>query len=131
MFDRSWSFLVKRLCRSTFIKDKPNSPYLAEFRTRPTTERRAASIHVHIDGENGPSTTDVINECLHALSSLLQHSNGWQLGHIMQAAFDSLDDLKSWEKHDQCCWLAKKCCDWTQYQYRFAVPTRLVERLRT
>jgi hypothetical protein len=47
----------------------------------------------------------------------------------MQAAFDSLDDLKSWEKHDQCCWLAKKCCDWTQYQYRFAVPTRLVERL--
>src|ERR1700692_3334227 len=105
MFDRSWSFLVKRLCRSTFIKDKLQSPYLAEFRTRPAVERRAASIHVHIDGENGPSTTDVISACLRALSSLLQHSNGWQVGHIMQAAFESLDELKSWGKLDQCRWL--------------------------
>lgn len=121
--------LAKIFCRSTFIKDKLNSPYLAEFRTRPAVERRAASIHVHVDGDNGPSTTDVINACLHALSLLLQHSNGWQLGHIMQAVFDSLDELRSWEKLDQCRWLARKTCEWAQYQYRYAVPTRLVERL--
>lgn len=122
-------FLVKHICRSAFVKDKLQSPYLAEFRTRPAIERRAASIHVHIDGENGPSTTDVINASLRALSSLLQHSNGWQLGYIMQAALDSIDELNSWEKLDQCRWLARKACEWTQYQYRYAVPTRLVERL--
>lgn len=47
----------------------------------------------------------------------------------MQAIFDSLDELRSWEKLDQCRWLARKTCEWTQYQYRYAVPTRLVERL--
>jgi hypothetical protein len=122
-------FFGKHICRSTFIKDKLTSPYLAEFRTRPAIERRAASIHVHVDGDNGPSTTDVINACLRAFSSLLQHSNGWQLGNIMQAVFESLDELRSWEKVDQCRWLARKTCEWTQYQYRYAVPTRLVERL--
>jgi hypothetical protein len=121
--------LDEQLYRSNSIKDKLKSPYLAEFRTRPAIERRAASIHIHVDGDNGPSTTDVITACLRALSSLLQHSNGWQLGHIMQAVFDSLDELRSWEKLDQCRWLARKTCEWTQYQYRYAVPTRLVERL--
>jgi hypothetical protein len=47
----------------------------------------------------------------------------------MQAVFDGLDELRSWEKFDQCRWLARKICEWTQYQYRYAVPTRLVERL--
>lgn len=47
----------------------------------------------------------------------------------MQAAFDSIDALKGWERLDICRWLARKACEWTQYQYRYAVPTRLVERL--
>ena len=111
-------FLVKHICRSTFVKDKLQSPYLAEFRTRPAIERRAASIHVHIDGENGPSTTDVVNASLHALSSWPQHSNGWKLGYIMQAALDRIDELNSWEKLDQCRWLARKACEWMQGDVR-------------
>lgn len=115
--------------RSSAIKDKLQSPYLNEFRTRPAIERRAASIHIHVDGDSGPATTEVIKACMRTLASLLQHSNSWQLGHIMQATFDGLDELKSWGKLDQCRWLARKACEWTQYQYRYTIPTRLVEYL--
>ncbi|KZT19277.1 hypothetical protein NEOLEDRAFT_982376 [Neolentinus lepideus HHB14362 ss-1] len=115
---------------SSVMKEKPASPYLDEFRTRPLNERRAASIHVHVDGENGPSAEDVTDACLRVLSSVFAHSNGAQVGFIMQAIFDSLEDTKGWEKPDHCCWLARKATDWTQYQYRYAVPTRLVERLQ-
>ncbi|KAL1701628.1 hypothetical protein EV121DRAFT_262884 [Schizophyllum commune] len=111
------------------IKESPISPYLAEFRTRPTMERRAASIHLHIDGERGPSNKDVSNAALHALSSLLDHVNGGQLGYIMRSAFDNLDGLNGWIQKEHCCWLAQKTADWARYQYRYAVPTWLVERL--
>ncbi|EPQ59402.1 hypothetical protein GLOTRDRAFT_70807 [Gloeophyllum trabeum ATCC 11539] len=114
---------------SLMIKEKPASPYLSEFRTRPPNERRAASIHVHVDGDKGPSMEDVTEACLRVLSSVFEHSNATQVGSIMQSLFDSLEDTKGWEKPEHCCWLARKAADWTQYQYRYAVPTRLVERL--
>ncbi|EEB93307.1 hypothetical protein MPER_08058, partial [Moniliophthora perniciosa FA553] len=111
------------------IKDAPISPYLAEFRNRPVLERRAASIHLHIDGENGPSMSDVCSTALRTLYSLLQHINGSQLGHIMRSSFDNMDELKGWALQEHCCWLSRKMSDWSQYQYRYAVPTWLVERL--
>ncbi|KAJ6598911.1 hypothetical protein DFH09DRAFT_1129548 [Mycena vulgaris] len=112
------------------VKNAPISPYLAEFRTRPAIERRAASIHVHVDGETGPSMSEVSSAALRALFSLLEHANGGQLGHIMRASLDTLDDgSKSWDKVEHCCWFAKKTAEWAQYQYRYAIPTWLVERL--
>jgi hypothetical protein len=111
------------------IKSNATSIYLAEFRSRPVIERRAASIHAHVDGESGPSSSDVLNTSLRALQHMVQHSNGAQMGLLMQATFESLGDLKVWEKYDQCRWLAQKACEWAQYQYRYAVPTRLVEQL--
>jgi protein EFR3 len=60
---------------------------------------------------------------------MIQHSNGAQMGFLMQATFEALGDLKVWEEIDQCRWLAQKACEWAQYQYRYAVPTRLVEQL--
>jgi len=51
------------------------------------------------------------------------------MGFLMQATFEALGDLNAWEKLDQCRWLAQKACEWAQYQYRYAVPTRLVEQL--
>jgi hypothetical protein len=72
---------------------------------------------------------DVSNACLHALFSLLEHANGSQLGYIMRSSFDSLDELRGWTKLDHCCWFAQKTAEWSQYQYRYAVPTWLVERL--
>jgi protein EFR3 len=111
------------------VKEHPNSPYLEEFRARPATERRAASIHMHVDGDKGPSMAEVTNASLQTLYSLLEHSNGAQLGQIMKAALDSLEVLKAWDKLEHCCWFAQKASEWSQYQYRYAVPTWLVERL--
>ncbi|KAJ3812144.1 hypothetical protein F5876DRAFT_38037 [Lentinula aff. lateritia] len=111
------------------VKDASLSPYLAEFRTRPVIERRAASIHIHVDGENGPSMSDVSSAALRAFSSLLEHVNGSQLGHIMRSSFDGLDELKGWSHIDHCCWFTLKTAEWAQYQYRYAIPTWLVERL--
>ncbi|KAJ7129516.1 hypothetical protein C8R44DRAFT_776974 [Mycena epipterygia] len=112
------------------VKNAPISPYLAEFRTRPAIERRAASIHVHVDGEVGPSMSEVSSAALRALFSLLEHANGGQLGHIMRASLDTLDgDAKNWAQVEHCCWFAKKTAEWAQYQYRYAIPTWLVERL--
>ncbi|CAA7259894.1 unnamed protein product [Cyclocybe aegerita] len=115
--------------QSTGIKDAPISPYLAEFRTRPALERRAASIHIHIDGDKGPSNQDVSDACLRALFSLLSHANGAQLGYIMQSSFDNFDSMKGWTKLESCCWFAQKTAEWAQYQYRYVVPTWIVERL--
>ncbi|KAJ6539494.1 hypothetical protein B0H19DRAFT_1179337 [Mycena capillaripes] len=112
------------------VKDAPISPYLAEFRTRPAIERRAASIHVHVDGEAGPSMSEVSSAALRALFSLLEHANGGQLGHIMRASLDTLDkSSKNWAQVEHCCWVGKKSAEWAQYQYRYAIPTWLVERL--
>ncbi|KAG6854863.1 hypothetical protein C0991_012053 [Blastosporella zonata] len=111
------------------VKGAPSSPYLAEFRSRPTIERRAASIHIHIDGDNGPSIADVSNASLRAFYTLVGHANSAQLGFIMHSAFDSINDAQDWNDFSHCCWLSHKMSEWAQYQYRYAVPTWLVERL--
>jgi hypothetical protein len=47
------------------IKGNPTFVYLAEFRSRPVIERRAASIHAHVDGESGPSSSDLKGTATH------------------------------------------------------------------
>ena len=107
----------------------PTSSYISEFRTRPVLERRAASIHIHVDGEQGPSMAEVAGATLRALSSLLSQSNGSQVGMVLQATLDSLGQYNGWSSTEHCCWIAQKAVEWTQYQYRYAIPSRLIERL--
>lgn len=109
------------------MKEKPNSPYLP--RSRPVAERRAHSVHLHKDGDKGPSFSDVTDAALQVYRSLIGQSHGAQLSLIMQAAFESLDTSGCWKQEDHCRWLAQASADWAQYQYRYAVPTRLIERL--
>lgn len=59
----------------------------------------------------------------------MTQSNGAQIGFIMQAMFNSLDKTNNWGEIGHCCWLAQAGAEWAQYQHRYAVPTRLVERL--
>jgi hypothetical protein len=48
----------------------------------------------------------------------------------MRASLDTLDEgRKNWSQVEHCCWVAKKTAEWAQYQYRYAIPTWLVERL--
>jgi hypothetical protein len=72
---------------------------------------------------------DVSNASLRALFSLLGNANGAQIGYIMHSSFDGLDQLQGWSSLDHCCWFARRVAEWSQYQYRYAVPTWLVERL--
>jgi hypothetical protein len=72
---------------------------------------------------------DVSNASLRALFSLLGHANAAQIGYIMHSSFDIVDQLQAWTRLDHCCWFARKAAEWSQYQYRYAVPTWLVERL--
>ncbi|KAH9853607.1 hypothetical protein C2E23DRAFT_728277 [Lenzites betulinus] len=113
----------------TEIKEQPNSPILDEFRSRPTLERRAASIHVHIDGDQGPASADVANTALRATSSLLSHTRGVQASLVLQAALDTVEERGAWTQLEHCQWFAEKAAEWTQYQYRYGIPTRLVECL--
>lgn len=115
--------------RAAAVKEMPWYSHLTELRTRPTIERRAASIHIHVDGDQGPSIEDVSNASLRALFSLINHANGGQIGCIMQTFFGNLDESQSWMDLGHCCWFVRKMAEWSQYQYRFAVPTVLVERL--
>ncbi|TFK79781.1 hypothetical protein K466DRAFT_505019, partial [Polyporus arcularius HHB13444] len=96
---------------------------------RPMLERRAASIHLHIDGDQGPSSGVVANTALRATSSLLGHTNGHQASAVVKASIETLDESQGWEQVEHCRWLAEKAAEWTQYQYRYAIPTRLVECL--
>lgn len=120
------SILSGRACH---IREQPKFGFMDDFRTRPALERRAASIHVHIDGDKGPSSGDVVNASLHAISSLFGHSTGMQATVIMSSIIDYIDDSGRWSKVEHCKWIVAKAAEWTQYQYRYAVPTRLVECL--
>lgn len=109
------------------VKEQPNSPYLAEFRSRPAMERRTTSIHLHITGDTGPTSREVAHAAMRALSSLFGHSNGGQAAISIQAAIDCLSDRNAWNEPDHCRWFAVHEAEWTQYQYRYAIPSRLVE----
>lgn len=119
--------------RAAIIKHQPSasSAYLSEFRPRPLAERRAASIHIHVDGEQGPSFSDVVNAALRAYHSLLERANASQVSTILEAAFDSPDKERWWGNQAFCRWFVQTTTDWTQYQYRYAVPKMLVDRLVT
>ncbi|OCB87558.1 hypothetical protein A7U60_g5464 [Sanghuangporus baumii] len=107
----------------------PLGTFLADFRSRPLLERRAASIHLRIDGDEGPTSGDVASAALKAFACLLSQSNGGQVSVVMQAALDSLGLHDGWKHINHCCWFTRKAIEWTQYQYRFAVPARLIDRL--
>ena len=117
----------------TYTGTMSPSPYISDFQPqRPVAQRKARSIHIHIDGEKGPSFSDVVNATLRALHALLSHSNAIQVPEVLEAAFKSFDSVPEelgWANTELCCWLVAKITDWTQYQYRYALPTRLLERL--
>ena len=92
-------------------------------------DRRAASIHAHIDGEIGPELTDVVNASLRALRALLSRCNGAQVAIVFDTILGNIDKANLWGDTAVGRWYAEHVIDWCQYQYRYAVPSRIVERL--
>ncbi|EUC67410.1 cellular morphogenesis-like protein [Rhizoctonia solani AG-3 Rhs1AP] len=124
---------LNRLTEECQIIDAPNSvssPFLTEFTPqRPLVDRKAASIHAHIDGEKGPSKSDVLDLSLRDLRALFSPSNPTQLGYVMQAIFHHIEAAQLWPNVEWSCWLVDHITDWAQFPYRFAIPTRLIELL--
>ncbi|KAF8318102.1 hypothetical protein DL93DRAFT_427020 [Clavulina sp. PMI_390] len=106
------------------------SPYFSEFQPhRPLAQRRAASIHVHTDGVEGPNTIDVIFGALRAMKNLLGRSDGAQVTTFLASLFEYLDSTSLWGDVELCQWLALNITEWTQYQHRYAIPVRLISKL--
>jgi hypothetical protein len=106
-----------------------NSPYLSEFQPRPIMERRAASIHIHTDGQKGPELHDVVNASLKVLRTFVGQCSPPQLRAILQNTLQCFDDLGVWGEVRLCRWYADRVTEWGQYQYRYAVPSLLVDEL--
>ncbi|KAG8806280.1 plasma membrane localization protein, partial [Serendipita sp. 399] len=111
------------------VDPSPNSPYLSEFQPRPVLDRRAASIHAHIDGQKGPEISDVVNACLRALRTLLGRCTGAQVAIVFDAILQSLDQHKLWSNTLVGKSYVERVIEWTQYQFRYAVPSHLVDQL--
>lgn len=109
--------------------DASPSPYFTEFAAKgPIAQRKAPSLHAHIPGEKGPTSADVISAALRSLHSLLQQCNVTQASQIIDRLVMFLDK-HGWQYAERDCFVAEQVTAWIPLQYRFIVPTRLVEVL--
>ena len=109
--------------------DASPSPFFSEFSARrPVNDRRAPSLHAHVPGEKSPSTSDVLGAALRSLKALFGHCQITQASHVLDAVFGFLDQ-EGWRDVERSCWLAERLTGAMMLQYRFVVPTKLVELL--
>ncbi|WWD18958.1 hypothetical protein CI109_103415 [Kwoniella shandongensis] len=110
--------------------DASPSPFFTEFSARrPINDRRAPSLHAHVPGEKGPSSSDVLSASLRSLHLLVGQCQVTQASHIIDRVGVFLDKQGSWQDVERCCWISERLTAWITLQYRFVVPTRLVEVL--
>ncbi|WVR07413.1 hypothetical protein IAU60_004454 [Kwoniella sp. DSM 27419] len=110
--------------------DASPSPFFSEFSARrPINDRRAPSLHAHTPGEKGPLRKDVLSAALRSFHALIGQCKIAQATIIIDQIGAFLDQRKYWSDVERCCWLAEKLTAWITLQYRFVVPTRLVEVL--
>lgn len=123
--------------------DTSSSPYFTEFQARPRlSERRAPSLHAHIVGEKGPSTSDVVGGALRTLRELVESCHSNQLNTVLRTMVDFLDGkvapsgrhsgaaaISGWKDRERCCWLAESIASYAMLGYRYNVPVSLMEQL--
>lgn len=109
--------------------DASPSPFFTEFSARrPVNDRRAPSVHAHIPGEKGPTDTDVVSAALRSLQALVRQCNVATASQVLDAMVGFLDRV-GWNDVERCCWLTERLASFLMLQYRFVVPTRLMEVL--
>ena len=142
-FPRQAAILVPGICSNIFegtmsaLKletskiemDTSPSPFFSEFSARrPVNDRRAPSLHAHIPGEKGPTELDVLSAALRGLRSLVRQCNLVQGTQLIDGVAAFLDKT-GWTDVERSCWLAERLAALMSLQYRFVIPTRLVELL--
>ncbi|WRT68287.1 uncharacterized protein IL334_005263 [Kwoniella shivajii] len=111
--------------------DASPSPYFNEFSAvkRPLNDRRAPSLHAHIPGEKGPSNSDVNSASLRSFHALISQCKVSQAIIIIDNIISFLDHKNLWNDVEKCCWLSERLTAWITLQFRFVIPTRLIEVL--
>lgn len=109
--------------------DASPSPFFTEFSARrPVHDRRAPSVHAHIPGEKGPVESDVVSAALRSLQALVRQCNVTTASQVLDSVVGFFDRV-GWNDVERSCWLTERLSSFLMLQYRFVVPTRLMEVL--
>lgn len=92
-------------------------------------DRRAPSIRAHLASEKAPNSTAVLHLALKSIYDLIAQSQTTQVSSIVDAVLAYLDKQNGWQDVERCCWLAERLTEGAMLQYRYVVPTRLIELL--
>lgn len=89
-------------------------------------DRRAPSIRGYGTDEKAPDSTTVLRLTLKSIYELVAQCQTAQLSTLVDALFDHLDKA-GWQDTEMCCWIAERLTSGAMLQYRYVIPTRLVE----
>ena len=110
--------------------DATPSPFFSEFSARRpnANHRRAPSLHAHIPGEKGPTSSDVLAATLQSLDALVRQCTVDQASQVIDSILLYFD-RSGISDVPRSSWLADRLTALIQLQYRFVVPTHLIEIL--
>jgi hypothetical protein len=118
------------LCSLASIEEDPQAVgYLSEFLLTTPGRKRIPSIYVHIDGKKGPTETDILDACLRIFCVSIQKANAIPLAQASTYIMDYLAEAKLWDNADLCIWITTRSLNWSQYQHRYLLHVKLLERL--
>jgi hypothetical protein len=89
-------------------------------------DRRAPSIRGYTSDEKAPDGTTIIRLALKSMYDLVSQCQTAQLSSLIDALFEHLDRA-GWQDEEMCCWIAERLTSGAMLQYRYVIPTRLVE----
>jgi hypothetical protein len=89
-------------------------------------DRRAPSIRGFATDEKAPESATILRLALRSLYDLVAQCQTAQLSSLVDALFEHLDKA-GWQDEEMCCWIAEQLTSGAMLQYRYVIPTRLVE----
>jgi hypothetical protein len=89
--------------------------------------QRARSLRNSAMDEKAPDSTAVLHLALKSLYDLIGQCQTTHLSAVVDAIFEYFDKEGGWQNVELCCWLAERITSGAMLQYRYVVPTRLVE----
>jgi hypothetical protein len=89
-------------------------------------DRRAPSIRGFAADEKAPESATILRLALRSLYDLVAQCQTAQLSSLVDALFEHLDKA-GWQDEEMCCWIAERLTSGAMLQYRYVIPTRLVE----
>ena len=89
-------------------------------------DRRTPSIRGYATDEKAPDSATILRLALRSLYDLVAQCQTAQLSSLVDGLFEHLDKA-GWQDEEMCCWIVERLTDGAMLQYRYVIPTRLVE----